>query len=130
METQTVSTNAPSRPYYEDFERTKYELISAKVIGTEFQHVRTIGHSLLHEGTDFYIVKLWMFPNDTYYLCKNYSNEAAYTLFAKMVENADGTHKFLNPVGYGRLRHEFKDYMEMTFRMPFMRMYMSLFPDE
>lgn len=76
-----------------------------------------------------YIVKMWAFPRETFYLCQNKEDHGRYTLFAKKIgEENDLT--FRRPVGQGYLSRDLRSYLELQFTFPRERVFMSLFPAE
>jgi hypothetical protein len=75
----------------------------------------------------YYILKLWAFPNVTYYLCRNKNSENRFTVFSKLVgEYQDPT--FRRPVGSGELLQDLTTHLEIQFSFPRQRLFMSLFP--
>lgn len=76
----------------------------------------------------YYMVKMWAFPRDVFYLCKNRDDDAKFTLFAK--KTGDETDpKFRRPVGFGYISRDLKKHLEIQFTFPRQRVFMSLFPD-
>lgn len=76
-----------------------------------------------------YIVKMWSFPTNTFYLTKNFEDEGRFTLFAKRVGDGDAA-RFRRPVGFGYVSRDLKQYLEIQFLFPRQRVFMSLFPAE
>lgn len=76
----------------------------------------------------FYVVKMWAFPREVFYLSPNNSDEGKFTLFAKM--KGDQTNPtFRRPVGFGFISKDLKRHLEIQFTFPRQRVFMSLFPD-
>lgn len=76
----------------------------------------------------FYILKMWAFPREVFYLSPNKDNSGSYTLFAKKVgDEFDPT--FRRPVGFGFISEDLKQHLEIQFTFPRQRVFMSLFPD-
>lgn len=77
----------------------------------------------------FYLLKMWAFPRDVFYLSPNKSEDGNYTLFAKKVgDESDPT--FRRPVGFGFISRDLKKHLEIQFTFPRQRVFMSLFPDQ
>lgn len=77
----------------------------------------------------FYMLKMWAFPRDVFYLCPNRGEVGNFTLFAKKIgEENDPT--FRRPVGFGFISCDLKKHLEIQFTFPRQRVFMSLFPDK
>jgi hypothetical protein len=77
----------------------------------------------------FYIIKMWAFPREVFYLCTNKDDEGNFTLFAKKIgDETDPT--FRRPVGFGFVSRDLKKHLEIQFTFPRQRVFMSLFPDK
>lgn len=98
--------------------------------GNDIKHEQQAGEAYAIDGTNksFYIVKMWAFPRDVFYLAANKQNDGTYTLFAKKIgeENAP---IFRRPVGFGFISKDLKQHLEIQFTFPRQRVFMSLFPD-
>ncbi len=77
----------------------------------------------------FYLLKMWAFPKDAYYLVPNRDNDGNYTLFAKKVGDEKNP-VFRRPVGFGFVSKDLKKHLEIQFTFPRQRVFMSLFPDK
>lgn len=77
----------------------------------------------------YYIVKMWTFPREVFYLASNRSEDGNFTLFAKKV-GEDSNPTFRRPVGFGFVSRDLKKHLEIQFTFPRQRVFMSLFPDE
>jgi hypothetical protein len=106
---------------------TKHEIVIGRKQNGELANALVAGQAFLREGDSFYVVKLMMFPGQTYYLTKNRESHDRYTVFAKIVKTEDSV-KFQNPVGSGRLSLELASYLELYFPVLRSQMFMSLFP--
>lgn len=97
-----------------------------KILKGEFQ----AGEAYEVDDTEkpYYIIKMWAFPREVFYLCRNKCSDGKFTLFAKMV-NTDGEIKFRRPVGFGLISLDLKKHLEIQFTFPRQRVFMSLFPD-
>ena len=77
----------------------------------------------------FYLVKMWAFPREVFYLSANRNGDGDFTLFAKKIGNEiDPT--FRRPVGFGFVSRDLKKHLEIQFTFPRQRVFMSLFPDK
>lgn len=85
------------------------------------------GHGIHYVGDDHYVLKLMMIPNVSYFLAKNPSSQATYTVFTKCLRSGDRL-RFQNPVGFARLSDDLKTHLEIEFPLLKTSVYMSLFP--
>lgn len=77
----------------------------------------------------YYMVKMWAFPREVFYLASNRSEDGNFTLFAKKLgDDSDPT--FRRPVGFGFVSRDLKKHLEIQFTFPRQRVFMSLFPDK
>lgn len=108
---------------------TRYEICRGREVEGKLVDLKTAGYAYLNEGCEFYVVKLFFLPRNTYFLSKNRNTPSGYTIFAKTFES--GTHRhFQNPVGSGRLLESVKTHLAIQFPDLASQMYMSLFPKE
>lgn len=105
----------------------RYEIFIGERRGAEITGKSPVGRCFHHERDNHYVMKLMMFPRQTYYLVKNYKSPDRYTVFSKKL-NSIGRPIFQNPVGSGKLSTEHPSYLELTFSVLGRQMYMSLFP--
>ncbi len=108
---------------------TRYEIFRGKELNGKLVDLKTAGYAYLNDGTDFYVVKLFLLPRNTYFLSKNRNTPSGYTIFAKFIEDKSGLH-FQNPVGSGRLMESVKTHLSISFPDLASQMFMSLFPKE
>lgn len=104
---------------------TKHEIVIGKRNNGQLERPLLTGHAFLNAGEEFYSLKLFMFPGQTYYLVKN-RETSKYTVFAKQVKDDRGC-RFQNPVGLAQLLNDVM-YMEIYFPVLRAQMYMSLYP--
>lgn len=109
--------------------RTKHDVFVGNQIGQKLEGSFNIGYALKYENLKYYILKLWPFPNVTYYLSANRDVHDKFTIFTKKVDNENGEH-FQNPIGYAILRGELKDFVEINLRLPRQKLYMSIYPSK
>lgn len=75
----------------------------------------------------YYLVKLWAFPQNLFYLCRNRDSLNKFTLFAKLVGDFENP-VFRRPVGLGELHADLKTHLEIQFTFPRQKIFMSLYP--
>lgn len=107
--------------------KVKHDVFVGNQVGQKLDGAFHIGYALKYENLKYYILKLWPFPNVTYYLSVNRDSSDKFTIFTKKVENESGEH-FQNPVGYAVLRGDLKEYLEVNLRLPKQKVYMSIYP--
>jgi hypothetical protein len=76
----------------------------------------------------YYVVKMWAFPKEAFYLAANLKQDGTYTLFAKKLGD-DLCPTFRRPVGFGFISEDLTRHLEIQFTFPRQRVFMSLFPD-
>ncbi len=111
------------------FEMNKYEIVMGRVTVGKITHPMLAGFAIQFEGETHYVVRLSMFPTMPYYLCKNRDSQTHYTVYAKLVKDAEtGLIRFQNPVGSGRLMPDLKSHLEIRFPLFGNSLFMNLFP--
>lgn len=108
---------------------TRYEIYRGREVNGKLLDLKMAGYAFLNEGRSYYVVKLFIFPHNTYYISKNRNSSSTYTIFAKVFEDEDGLH-FQNPVGHARLMEGIKTHLLVSFPDLASNMFMSLFPTE
>lgn len=108
---------------------TRYEIFRGREVDGQLLDLKTAGYAYLNEGANFYIIKLFLLPRNTYFLSKNRNTSSGYTIFAKTFEIESRRH-FQNPVGNGRLIADVKTHLLLSFPDLASQMFMSLFPRE
>lgn len=106
---------------------TKYELVVGRKSNKQLANTLAAGQCFLNEGESHYTLKLMMFPGQTYFLVKNRNSPDRYTVFSKVIRE-EGTVRFQNPVGSGRLSEDLSTHMEIYFPVLRAQMFMSLYP--
>lgn len=112
-----------------ELNRSKHDIFVGNQIGQKLEGKFNIGYALKYENAKYYILKLWPYPNVTYFLSANRDSHDKFTIFTKKIEN-ENTVQFQNPVGYAILRSELKEYLEINLRLPKQRLYMSVYPTQ
>ena len=109
---------------------SRFHIYTGKKEGSEIRHELQAGeaYEVEHEKPH-YVVKMWAFPFDAFYLCQNKDSQIRFTLFGKKLEEG-GNLKFRRPVGYGFLSKDLKKHLEIQFTFPRQKVFMSLFPSE
>jgi hypothetical protein len=111
--------------------RNRFHIYTGIKQGTAVQYAHQAGEAY-EVDTDHkphYILKMWAFPSNTFYLTKNFEGDGRFTLFAKCLEEG-ALVKFRRPVGFGYVSADLKQYLEIQFSFPRERVFMSLFPAE
>jgi hypothetical protein len=104
-----------------------FEIVSGVRGRGEIIRPQLAGHATLQSGSDYYLVRLMVFPGVTYYLSKNRSSLDTYTLFSKKI-TVDGEVRLQNPVGSGRTMGDLKTHLEVKVPLLNLTLYMNLFP--
>jgi hypothetical protein len=95
-------------------------------------HVNTgvnVGWSILYPGQNYYVVKLQMFPRNTYFMVKNSKRPLEYFVFAKRTTEGP-TPRFQSIVGVAYLDESLKTHMELEFPLIPTKLYVRLQPTE
>lgn len=109
--------------------RSQHEVIRGARNGFPDGKQYPAGYSLRFDGTNYYVLKLWIQQEKTYYINKNDENSEYYTVFSKKVIGADESVRFLNPIGFARGMPN-KTHLEIVLPDFPRRYYMSLFPNQ
>ena len=104
----------------------KYLVVSAEKNGSSLEGAFRAGEVFLHEGDDFYVLKLAAFPF-AYYLRKNKNAEWSYTIYARRRETPEGT-RLQDPVGKAGLVEELKSHLEIQIPILRLNLFMNLHP--
>lgn len=109
--------------------KSRFHIYTGYREGSRLKHEFQAGeaYEVENERKPHYIVKMWAFPQDVFYLCQSKDDDGKFTLFAKRV-GTDAEPSFRRPVGFGYLSRELKQYLEIQFTFPRQRVFMSLFP--
>src|SRR3989344_7464033 len=110
--------------------KSRFHIYTGYREGSYIKNELQAGEAYEVDGTakQFYLVKMWAFPREVFYLCPNRDNDGNFTLFAKKVgDDSDPT--FRRPVGFGFISRDLKKHLEIQFTFPRQRVFMSLFPD-
>ena len=104
----------------------KFEIVSGQKNENELNNQKYAGVSYYKEDEDFFRLQLNIFPNISYFVRKNRSNDG-YTIFSKMIKTSEGVN-FQNPVGYARVLEKIRTHMHLKFDVLNISLFMSLFP--
>lgn len=125
--TQTLTT--PDSETSSHSEKTIHEILLGPTETGGALNLRA-GTAFNYEGESHFVLRLYMFPRQTYYLVKNRNSDVGYTIFGHRVFDAtsEAGVKFQNPVGSGRLGEASKSHLEI--RMPLLArsLFMDLYP--
>lgn len=99
--------------------------------GSVIQNELQAGEAYEVDGSlkPYYLIKMWSFPKEVFYLASNKSEDGKFTLFAKKLGD-DLNPTFRRPVGFGFISKDLKKHLEIQFAFPRQRVFMSLFPDK
>ena len=106
----------------------RFEIYRGREINGQLTNLRICGYAFQNEGENHYRVKLFLLPENTYFLSKNLGE--GYTLFAKIVTQDDGKVGFQNPVGFGKTMDNVRTHIYLRFPDLGSQMFMGLFPKE
>lgn len=88
------------------------------------------GSATLYEGETHYVLRLYMFPRQTYYLVRNRNSDSQYTIFGHRVfdPKSESGVRFQNPVGSGRLGDSTENVLEIRLPLLARSLFMDLYP--
>lgn len=111
--------------------KARYHIYTGYREGSTIRNELQAGEAYEVEGLQkaFYIVKMWAFPKEQFYLTANRNEDGKFTLFAKKVGD-ELNPIFRRPVGFGFISKDLKKHLEIQFTFPRQRVFMSLFPDK
>lgn len=104
----------------------KHQVVCAEKNGKTLEGAFRAGEAFLHEGDDYYVLKLAAFPF-AYYLRKNKNADTNYTIFARRRETPDGV-RLQDPVGKASLVEELKSHLEIHIPILRLNLFMNLYP--
>ncbi len=110
--------------------KNRFHIYTGKKEGAAIFHELQAGEAYEVEHTKpHYIVKMWAFPQDTFYLCQNRESRERFTLYGKKVEEGEEL-IFRRPIGLGFVSRDLKQHLEIQFTFPRQKVFMGLFPSE
>ena len=112
------------------FAPTSHKVVVGAVKGGEIKKEKQIGMAKFIDSVDKkrFELRLWSLDQKKFYVVKNLKNDN-YTIFAKQKEEASlDCPEFCNPVGYGYINKEFKDYLQLQMNFPWQKIFLSLHP--
>lgn len=119
--------NASPSPIASASDRTALEIVTGNRRNGQLFRRRIAGHAYLPVGSEIYEIKLMMFPRHTYYMRQSRDSIYRYTVYAKRFLENDRT-KLLNPIGYGRLCVDLKNFVEIYFPLLGRLVFVDLVP--
>ena len=105
---------------------SKHNIVWAKNNEGKLSRQVRAGDAFLHEGDDYYVLKLAVFPF-SYFIRKNKDSEGRYTIFAKRVTHGDEV-RLQDPIGRAMLLDDLKTHLQLNIPLLRLNLYMSLFP--
>jgi len=109
--------------------QNRFHIYTGLKKGKQLAHEQQAGEAYEVANTKpHYIIKMWAFPESTFFLCLNRDGQR-FTLFGKRKEESENL-VFRRPLGWGHASPDLKNHLEIQFTFPFQRVYMSLFPAE
>lgn len=99
-----------------------HEIVTGRMKDGKIEYLKLAGTAEYSED-GYFSLKMWALPYQIYYLSRN-KDELKYTLFAKKKEDGG----FQNPIGFGYVNQDLKDYLQVQFTFPRQRVFLSLFP--
>jgi hypothetical protein len=109
--------------------RTLHQVVRGSRFGLEYGREYPAGHALHFEGTSYYILKLWVLQERTYYIIRNHDGSPNYTVFAKKAQKSEGNSFFQNPIGFATPLLE-SAHLEITLPDLPKKYYLKLFPSK
>lgn len=106
----------------------RYEIFRGREINGQLSGLRISGYAFQNEGDQFYRLKLFLLPDNTYFMSKNLGD--GYTIFTKMVTQEDGKVGFQNPVGFAKTIDNMRTHIYVRFPDLGSHMFMSLYPKD
>jgi hypothetical protein len=109
--------------------KTVFPIVTGSRNGDELHGGVNVGWSILFPGQNYYVVKLQMFPRNTYFMVKNAKRPMEYFVFAKR-KTENGTERFQSLVGVAHLDEGLKTHMELEFPLIPTKLFMRFQPME
>ncbi len=104
-----------------------YEVFLGEMTDEGLKNSIIAGHAVLDDSSEYYLLRLLMFPGCQYFLSKDKGSQDHYVVFTKLIQTPQGT-RLQNPVGYGSLFDDFKNFLEIRFSLLDKSVFMCLFP--
>lgn len=92
--------------------RTYHEVLRGSRMGLSDGRQYPAGYALRFSETNYYVLKLWIQQEKSYYISKNNENSDYYTIYGKKETNTGSNMRLVNPVGYARMTPN-KEYLEI-----------------
>jgi len=106
----------------------RFEIYRGKEINGQLVGLRQSGYAFQDEGANYYRIKLFLMPDQNFYLSKNQG--PGYTLFSKIIVEDSGYVHFQNPVGFAKILENVKTHLYLKFPDLQSHMFMCLYPSE
>ncbi len=102
----------------------KFNLVSSYQEGDKMLEGKPVGYSLLIDGNQYYLMKLFLFDK-YFFIVKNRNSDSDYTIYGTKFPNES---IFKNPIGSAYLMAESNSYIEVSIPLLGSPIYMNLFP--
>ena len=106
----------------------RFEIYRGREINGQLVGLRLAGYAFQNERESYYRVKLFLMPDQHFYISKNQG--PGYTIFSKILVEEDGNVHFQNPVGFAKILDHVRTHLYVKFPDLSSHMFMSLFPSE
>lgn len=106
----------------------RFNLYRGREIDGQIKNPQISGYGFQNQDADYLVIKLMLFPRETYYLYRNRDN-ANYTLYSKKIENGEKV-QLQDPVGYGKWMNQDKIFIVLKFADLPSSYFLSFAPDE
>jgi hypothetical protein len=106
-----------------------FPIVTGSRVSDEVQTGVNVGWSILYPDQDYYVLKLQMFPRNTYFMVKNLKRPMEYFVFSKRKTEA-GSSRFQSIVGVAYLDENLKTHMELEFPLIPTKLFIRLQPKE
>lgn len=107
---------------------TKLNILMGRRQGNSVGRTFPVGSALVFPNCEYYVVKLWMFGSQSFFMAQKRNDPTAFTLFARKLVQPDGQVKLLNPVGRARLHPELPDFIRVQLNLLHFPFYIELLP--
>lgn len=104
-----------------------YRLVVGRKQSGAIKYPYLVGKAYYIEEDNYYLVRLSMFPQISYFLKKSNRSQNGYNVFADYVRDHETT-RFQNPIGFGRLAGDLKTHLEVRLPLLSRTVFMDLFP--
>lgn len=104
----------------------RYDLYRGREVNGQLVGLKVSGFAFQNDGEEFYRIRLFLFPETTFYMSRNQGS--GYTIFSRFTVSESGKVVFQNPVGWAKLLETVRTHLYVRFPDLGSHMFMSLFP--